>query len=335
VEPVTHALTSLMLARAGQKYLPATGSVMLVIAGVAPDLDYLSYFGGPSAVLHFHRTLLHSLPGAVLLACIVAMIFFMIGREYVDSEIRFLPAFAVCAFGIAAHLALDLAGEVGVRLIWPFRHAWTAYDLAANLDPWILLILALGVLLPELVRLVSEEIGDRKHGARGQRTALVFLLIFLAYFGARAELHRSTIALLNSCEYHGLPPLATGAFPTALSPFRWRAVVSTDNTIEEKEISLAPGSPFDPDRMVTHYKPQASAALDAAQMTETAKKFLTYARFPIATGGPEHNGYRFVLRDLRFPLNDTSPDNVVAVVELSTTLAETQQELLYANTLNR
>jgi membrane-bound metal-dependent hydrolase YbcI (DUF457 family) len=331
VEPVTHALTSLLIARACQKYLPPMGTAMLVIAGVAPDLDYLSYFAGPSAYLQFHRTVLHSLPGAVLLACIAAVIFFMIDRAHPRRTLGFLPALAVSAFGIAVHVALDLSGAVGVRLMWPFRQTCTAYDLVASLDPWILLILALGIFLPELVRMVSEEIGEPKRSARGQGVALFCLLMLTAYVGARAELHRRAMVLLNSREYHGLPPATTGAFPAALSPFQWRGLISTASTIEETEFSLLPNSQFDPDKTLTHYKPQPSSALDAAQSTETAKKFLTYARFPLATPEPTQNGYHFVFRDLRFASNDTSPNNIVAIVELSASLNVTGQELRYAH----
>jgi membrane-bound metal-dependent hydrolase YbcI (DUF457 family) len=335
VEPLTHALTSLLLARAFQRYLPPMGAWMLVVAGVAPDLDYLSYFAGPSGFLRFHRTLLHSFSGCIVLAFIVSVIFFVIDRGRARPALGFLPALAVCAFGIAAHVVLDLTGAVGVRLMWPFRDGWIAYSWEPGLDPWILLILALGIFLPGLVGLVSEEIGDRKHGAHGQKAAMFFLLLFLAYLGARAALHHSAIALLNSREYRGSPPLAAGAFPTMLSPFLWRAVVSTDTTIDEKEISLAPGSQFDPDRMAVHYKPQASVALEAALSTESAKRLLHYARFPIVAAAPTSNGYRFVLRDLRFSLDDPSPDNVAAIVELSSTLAVIRQQLLYANSLNR
>lgn len=322
---------------------------MLIIAGTAPDLDYLSYFGGPAAFLHFHHTLLHSLPGALLLALITATIFLVIDRNWLRkssnfsrlespsqrrdtilSPLRFLPALTVCAFGIAAHIALDLIGEVGVRLSWPLRDIWTAYDLIANFDPWILLILALGIALPQLVRLVREEIGERKRGTQGQGLAIIFLLLLLAYLGARAELHRRATVLLNSREYHGLPPGATSAFPGALLPFQWRGLVSTASTIEETEISLSPGLQFDPDRTLTHYKPQPSLVLDVAQNTETAKTFLAYARFPIATMEPVQLGYRFTLRDLRFPLHDQSPYNIVAIVELSPGLTVTSQELRYA-----
>ena len=55
VEILTHALVSLALVRAGRKLLPRYGAAMVVVAGVAADLDFLSYLRGPSAFLRFHR----------------------------------------------------------------------------------------------------------------------------------------------------------------------------------------------------------------------------------------------------------------------------------------
>ena len=222
-----------------------------------------------------------------------------------------------------------------MRLLWPFRQGWFAADLLTNLDLWILVILLLGILLPELFRLVGEEIGERKKTTRGRGAAVIALLFIVLYVGARAEFHSRAIDVLNSRDYHGAPPLDADAFPTGYSPFRWRAVIATDNAIDEAEISLAPGAPFDPDRALMHYKPQDSAALDAAQRTATARRFLAYARFPLASVEPSETGYRVSIRDLRFPLDDSSWDNIVAIVELDPDAKVTSQKLLHASSSDR
>ena len=72
MEPVTHALTSLALARVGQRRLPRFGTAMLVVAGVAPDLDYASYLGGAGSFLRYDRTVLHSLLSSFVLAIALA-----------------------------------------------------------------------------------------------------------------------------------------------------------------------------------------------------------------------------------------------------------------------
>jgi inner membrane protein len=342
VEILTHALVSLLLARAGQKLLPRFGLAMLVVSGVAADLDFLSYLGGPSAFLRFHRGVLHSVLGSVVLVCLLAFVFWAVGRRFTANTptsafppSSFFAALMVCAVGVVAHLLLDLASGIGVQLLWPFRLGWTAWSLLSNVDPWILLLLVLGLLLPELFRLVSEEIGERGKGPRGQRAAVGTLLLLLIYVGARAGLHSRAADELNSREYHGAAPLEAGAFPSALSPFAWRGVVSTDNAIDVIEISLASGAGFDPDRAVRHYKQEGSAALVAAQNATAAKTFLRYARYPLATLERGDEGYLFTLRDMRFAPGDRGADNIIVRVELSGDLRVMQQEFRYAGSAER
>jgi inner membrane protein len=342
VEILTHALLSLLLARAGQKLLPRHGLAMLVFSGVAADLDFLSCLGGPAAFLRFHRAALHSVFSSVVLVCVLAFVFWAVGRRLAANgpaskfpPESFLAAVAVCAVGVVEHLLLDLASGIGVQLLWPFRLGWTAWNLLSNVDPWILVLLVLGLLLPELFRLVSDEIGERREGSRGQRAAVVTLLLLLIYVGARAGLHSRAVDELNSREYRGAAPLDAGAFPSALSPFAWRGVVSTDNAIDVVEISLLPGAGFDPDRAVAHYKPEDSAALGAAQNTAAAITFLRYARFPLANLERGDEGYRFTLRDMRFAASDRGADNIVVRVELSGDLRVMRQEFRYAGSANQ
>lgn len=342
VEILTHALVALILARAGQTILPRHGAAMLVVSGVAADLDFASYFFGPSAFLRFHRGALHSVPCSIVLLCTIALAFWVVARPLAatDSDSRFRPlsfvaALVVCAVGVATHMLLDLGSGIGVQLLWPFRQRWAAWSLLSNLDPWIVGLLGSALLLPEVFRLVSEEIGERAKNPRGQRAAIIALLLLIIYVGARAGLHSRAIDELNSRDYRGAPPLATGAFPSALSPFAWRGVVSTDNAIEVLEMSLAPGAAFDPDRAAPHYKPEDSAALQAAENTPAAKTFLRYACFPLASLEREDEGYQFTLRDLRFASSDNSADNIIVRVELTTSLGVARHEFRYANSANR
>ena len=235
---------------------------MLITSGVAPDLDYASYLGGAGAFLRFHRTLFHSIAGAFVLACVIAGAFCVLDRKWKPGvpqntqtqlqPLGFASALALCAIGAACHVLLDLASGEGVQLLWPFRVHWTAWDLAANFDPWVLIILIAGLLIPGLFALVGEEIGAPKKKASGSGAAVLTLLLMAVYFGARSELHGRAVALLLSSEYHGREPLKAGAFPSAANPFAWRGVVSTDNTIEEIDVALNAGSDFTRQRVSRH-----------------------------------------------------------------------------------
>jgi inner membrane protein len=342
LDPVTHGLASLALARAGQKRLPRYGAAMLVVSGVAADLDYVSYFGGAAAFLRFHRTLLHSILGSTLIACVTAAVFFALNKarsqkresenpNSMRRESTFGLALLICVIGAASHILLDLVSGIGVQLFWPFRAGWQGWDLLTNIDPWVLTLLAAALLLPELFRLVSEEIGEQKRSSRGRGAAIAALAILVLYIGARTDLYSKAINLLSSREYHGRPPLAIAAFPLPSTPFGWRGVVSTDATVEELQVSLFPGADFDPDRSFTRYKPDPSAALDAGQHTQAAKTFLAHAAIPFASVIRIEEGYRFELRDLRFAPNDTSPENIIARVDFNSSLQIQLEELRYAS----
>jgi membrane-bound metal-dependent hydrolase YbcI (DUF457 family) len=341
VEPVTHALTSLALARVGQKRLPRFGTTMLIVAGVAPDLDYASYLGGAGSFLRYGRTLLHSLLSSFALAIALAAAFYFVAlhRDKKTSELddsrlpklTFGAAFLVCAIGIAAHLLLDLVSGVGVQLLWPIRVRWFAFDLLRELDIWILLFLVVGLLFPMLIGLVSEEIGERRKRTSGGGSAIAVLVLILAYVGARGALHSRAVDLLESHDYHGRVALAAGAFPESTSPLEWRGVVSTDNTVEELGVPFEVGHEFDPEHSATQYKPDDSPALEAGQQTTAAQRFLKYARFPLASVVRTGNGYQFELRDARFATDDARSWNIMVRVRIDEDMRILEQGFLFAS----
>lgn len=341
MEPVTHALTSLALARVGQRRLPRFGMAMLVVAGVAPDLDYASYLGGAGSFLRYDRTLLHSLLSSFVLAIALTAVFYFVAlhRDEKTSELEdsrfpkltFGAAFLVCSIGIAAHLLLDLVSGVGVRLLWPFRARWFAFDLLREFDIWILACLVVGLLSPMLIGLVNEEIGERKKSTSGGGSAIAALALILACLGVRGVLHSRAVDLLESHDYHGRVALAVGAFPEATSLLEWRGVVSTDNTIEEIGVPLAGGREFEPEHSVTQYKPDDSPVLVAGEQTAAARRVLEYARFPLASVVRTGNGYQFELRDARFATDDASPSNILVRVRIGEDMRILEQGFMFAS----
>jgi hypothetical protein len=318
---------------------------MLLVSGVAADLDYLTFFGGPATFLRFHHTFLHSLIGSVLITVATAATFFFLNEISKSKDTKSPPnamrtrfafgvALLICVAGVVSHILLDLVSGIGIQLFWPFRASWIGRELITSLDPWILALLATALLLPQLLKLVSEEIGEQKKITRGCGAAIVALTMLVLYVGASAALQRQAVDLLSSREYHGGPPLASAAFPLAGTPFTWRGVVSTDATVEELEVSLLPGREFDPDRSFARYKPEPSPALDAGENSQVAKTFLAYARVPFATVIRKEDGYRFELRDLRFAPSDTSPENIVARVDFNRNFQIQNEELRFASSKN-
>jgi hypothetical protein len=312
---------------------------MLVVAGVAPELDYLSFFGGAGAFLRWDRAALHSIVGAGAVACVTAAAFWAADRRRardgaVASPLRFAPALVVAGIGATANVVLDLASGTGVQLLWPFYIHKYAWNLLANLDPWILILLIGGLLLPQLFRLVSEEIGDRKKRVRGRRAAIVVLSAMVAYIGARAVLHGTAVDILLSRDYHGREPLSAGAFPSSTSLFDWRGVAVTEDTVEEARVPVGPGAEFDAERTSTRYKPEDSVALRVGERSDATQMYLQYARFPLANITQLEDGHRIEIHDVQFPSGDLSRANTFVRVDVDSRLRVVREEILFAASPN-
>ncbi|MCL4522835.1 MAG: metal-dependent hydrolase [Acidobacteria bacterium] len=316
MEPVTHGLTSIALGRAGLNKFTRMATPMLLVAGYAPDVDWITYFISPSAMFHYRRAITHSLAGAMALAVLVAAVFWWFGRKHPTAPLRFWRALLVCGIGACSHLLLDLPNRYGLRLFWPFSDTWVAWNIIDTVDIWALSALLLGLLMPGLFRMVSEEIGARPERRGPQRGAIVALALLAAYATGKFVLHERAVQVLSARLYHGEVPVAVGAFPSYVSPLAWRGIVETENTIEEVEVRLGPGSFFDPERGVTNYKPDPSPMLEAARQTRTFAQFISFAKFPIAHVVRMRDGYRVELRDLRFSSDTSRWAGFMAVVEM-------------------
>jgi len=317
MEPVTHALTSIALGRAGLNKVTRMATPMLLVSGLAADVDWVTRFGGASAFLQGYRTATHSVLGTVVLIAGVAAGFWLAGRKYPKLAIGLFPALLICAAGSGVHLLLDLLNGYGVKLMWPFSAKWYAWDIADSVDAWIIFFLLAGLLLPELFRLVLEEIGAKPKGRGRQRGAIVGLSLVVLFVTGRGLAHARAVALLDSREYRGQAPLEVAAFPRPSTPLVWSGVVETDNALVTVNVPLGPGSVFDPDVADVHFKPEESLALKNAVKSAAAIEFLSYARFPLANVEPEGNGYQVRLRDMRFASELPGRRGIVAVIHLN------------------
>jgi inner membrane protein len=317
MEPVTHVLTSIALGRAGLNKITRMATPMLLVSGLAADVDWGTRLGGAAAFLHGHRTVTHSLLGTLVIIATVTAAFWLAGRKYPKLAVEFFPAIFICAVGAGVHLLLDLLNAYGVKLMWPFTTKWYAWDIADSVDAWMIFFLLAGLLLPELFRLILEEIGSKPKKRGRQRGAILGLSLVILFVAGRAVAHERAIALLDSREYHGQAPLVVAAFPRPSTPLVWSGVVETDNALVNVNVPLGPGTVFDPDQADIHFKPEESLALENAVKCATATEYLSYARFPLANVEPEGNGFEVRLRDMRFASDLPGRRGVVAVIHLN------------------
>ncbi len=355
---VTHGLASLAVARAFFPRAGKAGIASALIAGTLADIDWLSAFFGPSAFFGWHGTYTHSILATVLIsavfpAILVAAIFWgwlgidvsLPRGEAIPNDPRTMRNLALRnLFGAALlaplcaallHIAMDACQSDGVALLWPFRDERIAADWLPGLDPWILVILIAAMALPELLHLVSSEIGAKEKRPRGQRGAIIGLAFVLVYVGARATLHSNAVAMLQARTYRSETPRRVGAFPESVSLLTWQGIVETESALHEIAVDVTVGGSFNPESGVNLYKPEPSSLLEAARNTAAAKAFLRVARFPKAAVQTTAAGYVVELRDLRYAAVRETQHEIAVVVELDSAGKVTSESFVWARDLHR
>jgi inner membrane protein len=335
MEPVTHALTSIALGRAGLNKLTRAATPMLLVSGLIADVDWVTRLGGAEIFLRGHRTATHSLVGTAAIIVAVAAAAWLAGRKYPKYSVGIFPALVICAMGAGAHLLLDLLNGYGVKLLWPFSAKWYAWDLADSVDSWILFFLLAGLFTPELFHLVLEEIGSKPKRHGRQRGAIIGLAFVALVIAGRGFAHQRAIALLDAREYRGQTPLEAAAFPKPSNPLLWSGVVETDNALFNLEVPLGPGREFDPELADAHFKPLPSLTLKNSVASPKAVEFLNFARFPLASVQPQGDGFQVRLRDMRFESELAGRRGIVAVIDLNAQSLVTGERLEYDASPNR
>lgn len=323
----THALASYALARG---FFPRRRWPLIIgmlFAGTVADIDLLSTLFGPAAYFAAHRTYTHSLIGTLLI--VVLAIFFtryLARKQSEPATVCLLPL----AFAAVFHVVLDLFQSEGVALLWPFQPSRFAMDWLPPLDPWILALLLAGVLVPELLRLVSSEIGAKNKSPRGRSGALVALALTVVFIGGRALLHSGSVSSLDPHSYHGESPRHVGAFPDAFSLLTWHGVVETQSLLCLVDVPTGPGKVFDPERAECFHKPETSRELDAAQKTRTAQVYMRAVPFPRAIVAKTEDRFEVVILSMRDLTEGEIRHRVAARILLDSKFVISSQELVWA-----
>jgi inner membrane protein len=300
MDNLTHTLTAVALSQTGLNRKTRFATLTLILAANAPDIDVLTGFRGSVTYLKYHRGIAHSLIGITVIAIILWGLMYWVGKRVkpkpglpFNSRWLLLAAF----LGTGSHLLLDFTNAYGVRPFLPFSGRWYAWDIMSILDPLLLATLIVGLAVPWLLRLVSEEVGARK--PRLVPGAVFCLCAMVALWGIRDFAHRRALSILDSRTYSGEVPQRFSALPVAVNPFTWTGVVETETSFHVVRVNALDAKGL-AEEMGTFEKPQPSPALAAAMKTPAAKVFLDFARFPWAQVDENEQGYLVSLRDLRF-----------------------------------
>jgi inner membrane protein len=328
VDIATHALASFALARGlfpRRRWPTILGTIF---AGTIADVDYLSLWFGPAAYFVSRRTLTHSLLGTVGIIFLSVLFVRYIAKQQADSLAATILPLTLAAL---LHVALDFLQSEGVALLWPFRHERYAADSLPSIDLWILALLLAGILVPELFRLVTSEIGVKEKRPRGQNGALVALALIAAYIGVRVLFHSGSTALLDPHSYKGESARRVGAFPDALSIFTWHGVVETQSFLCQVAVPAVPGRNFDPETAECLHKPEVSPELTAAQQTDVARAYIQVMPFPRAIVARTRDGYEVVIRSMRDIAENEYRHRLAARIILDSQLGISAEQFVWVN----
>lgn len=303
-----------------------TTLIGVLIAGTVADFDTLSAQFSPSIFLRMNHTWGHSLLSAAVIGVMIGFVCLFVEKLRSVTEIPPAPIFVAMFCAAALHLLLDICQSDGAALLWPFSSRRFSWDWVPLVDIWIIFILTAGLLLPLLIRLVTDEIGVKSESIRGHREAIASLLIVALYISLRMVAHAGALSTLGSRSYGGDVARTAAALPASQSPFRWLGVVETESAWHLLTIAVTPGATATITEDRSLYKPEDSPGLAAARNSETAKQFLRHARFPKPTvAKDESDETRVILREAVADRYSVLP--VVAVVDLDSSGKIVQEQL--------
>jgi inner membrane protein len=316
VDNLTHTLVAIAISHTGLNRKTRFATLTVILGANAPDIDLVARLKDSATYLHYHRGITHSFLGITVLTIILSGLMYWMGkrvRPRPDLSLNGRWLVLAAFLGTASHLLLDFTNSYGVRLFLPFSARWHAWDIMFIFDPLLLVLLALGMGVPWVLRLVSEEVGAGK--PRLMRGAIFSLCAMTLLWGVRDVAHRRALNILDSRTYFGQNPQRLGAFPSPGNPFAWTGVVETEASFLVLRVNLLdPDNP--PETVRTFNKPEPSPALEAATQTRTGRIFMDFARFPWGKVDESHEGFQVSLCDLRFYRSSEQSRNFLAEIEL-------------------
>ena len=303
-----HTLVGAAFGEAGLKRRTRFGNPTLMIAANLPDLDVLSFLVGTADPISFRRGWTHGVYAQLALPLLFAGVMYAIGRLWprrgvadvarsdverrVPSEVEGPALHAgwlllLSYIGVYSHVFLDFLNNYGVRVLAPINWRWFYGDALFIADVWLWLILGVGVWLARRQRRPSFA------GA-----ALVFGSCYIVAMLVSAQAARTVVSDLWR-DVRGQSPRALMVGPLPFTPFTRVVIVDAGDHYETGTFTWWPMAvSFDPAPV---RKNSGDAMVKKARAQEPhIREFLVWARFPFWTIGPDKDGTRVNVGDVRF-----------------------------------
>jgi inner membrane protein len=296
MEPVTHFLTGACIGRAGLNRKTAYATVAAVLAAEAADVDILWMLSGPVDELKHHRGITHTLIGAPVVAGVVVGVVWLLDswlrhrrarsanpakQSATAQPIRWAWLYLTALLAALSHLLLDWTNNYGIRPFFPFNPRWYAGSFMFIAEPvlWALLVGAL--VIPGLLGLVGGEIGARRKPFRGQGWAIFALVGMVLLWSWRWTEHAHALALVDNTQVASAPVKRTAMEPYPINPWRWHAILETQDFFQVAEVDTRTGQIDSDARQDVLFKPADTPAVEAAKRTPLGQVYLDWGAWAV------------------------------------------------------
>ena len=274
MDNLCHTLVGVSLARAGLARGSRYATAALVIGANFPDIDVVAVPLGHG--IGWRRGVTHGILALFVLPFVLTGLILLWhrwrrrkGDTAEDPAPRTLVLLSFLA--ILTHPTLDFMNVYGVRWLEPFSGRWFYGDALFIVDPWLWIILLVGVLAPSLSR------GRVTHPTRSARVALVAAAAYVSLMmlaAARAR-HRISGELITSTSLGA--PSALMVAPVFANPIR-REIVFEDGDHYRFATGAVVGAPLTLGGMLG--KGDLDPDVVRAAALPRGREFLHWARFP-------------------------------------------------------
>ncbi|HET9132699.1 MAG TPA: metal-dependent hydrolase [Gemmatimonadales bacterium] len=285
MDNLTHSLVGLAIAHSGFRRRTAMATAALVIGANLPDVDaVMTFTGDPTHALAHRRGWTHGVLALAIWPFVLTwLLLWWDRRKRRTDALRPVPdtrwLFLAGTVGIISHPILDWMNSYGVRLLMPFSDRWFYGDAWFIVEPWVLAVLAIGLILAT------------RQGLRWAAPVTVGVLgAYAIAMVASSRLGRRVVA-----EQAPLPPArAITVSPTFTSPMLRTVIRDLGSAYEYGTLHWHDGGRY----AVTGSDSAGTSArlLDAVRATDAGARYLRWSRYPLL----RVEGDSVVLSDARY-----------------------------------
>jgi inner membrane protein len=289
MDNVCHTLVGAAIGEAGLKTRTRFANPVLMIAANLPDVDILSYATG-IPVVALRRGWTHGVLAQLLLPALLTAIVMTADRAWRPASgppARAVPILLLSYIGVLSHVFLDWLNTYGVRLLMPVSPRWFYGDAVFVVDPWLWLVLGLGVWFSR-----------RRRSYRLARAAVVVAALYIGAMIWSGRAARSMVLEAWTKE-RGSVPQGLMVGPAPGNPFRKTIIVDGGEYYERGAFAWWPARVTFDGRPVPK-RADDPAVARAREQDPDVRAVLIWARFPYYEVERVDGGTRVTLRDLRF-----------------------------------